>query len=88
MAWTKAWQIEVLNTNSQYVRNVIQVGTQEEDWDQFGGRANSLANCSKLGDNFVVNVEESNEEGIEFYVMFCTQPTHILKEDYTCHWGT
>jgi len=41
-----------------------------------------------LGDNFVVNVEEGNEEGIEFYVMLCTQPTHILKEDYTCHWGT
>jgi hypothetical protein len=41
----------------------------------------------ELGDNFVVNAKEGNEEGVEFYVMLCTQLAHILKEDYTCHWG-
>jgi len=36
LAWTKVWQVEILNTNnSWYVRNVIQTTTHENEWDQF-----------------------------------------------------
>jgi hypothetical protein len=30
-----------------------------------------------LGDNFVVNVEGGNEEGVEFYVVLSTTNTHF-----------
>jgi hypothetical protein len=49
---------------------------------------NSSVNCLKLGDNFVVNTKEGNEEGVDFYVVFCIHPMHVLEEDYTCHGGT
>jgi len=36
LAWTKVWQVEILNTNnSWYVQNVIQTTTHENEWDQF-----------------------------------------------------
>jgi hypothetical protein len=60
-------------TNSQYIEDVIQAATQEEEWDQFGGYADSLAECLELGDNFVVNVEE----GVEFYVVLSTTSTNF-----------
>jgi hypothetical protein len=41
----------------------------------------------ELGDNFVVNVKEGKAEGVEIYVVLCTQLKNILKEDCTCHWG-
>jgi hypothetical protein len=40
-----------------------------------------LAICSELGDNFVVNALEDNDEGVDFYVVLCIQPTHILQAD-------
>jgi hypothetical protein len=48
------------------VRKVTITTSQEEEWDQLGGCANSLAICSKLGDNFVVNALEDNDEGVDF----------------------
>lgn len=34
LAWTKAWQVKVQNTNnSRYVRNVNQTTTHEDEWD-------------------------------------------------------
>jgi hypothetical protein len=37
------------------------VVAQEDEWDQFGGCTNSLANCVELGDDFMVNAKEDNE---------------------------
>ncbi len=54
----------------------------------FGRCTNSSVNCLKLGDNFVVNTKEGNKEGVDFYVVFCIHPMHVLEEDYTCHGGT
>lgn len=36
-----------------------------------------MAECLELGDNFVVNVEEGNEEGVEFHVVLSTTSTHF-----------
>lgn len=67
-----------MNTNnSRYIWDVIQATTQEEEWDQFEGCIDSLVDCLELGDNFVVNVEEGNEEGVEFYVVLSTTSTHF-----------
>lgn len=89
VVWTKAWEIEVLNTNNpRYVKKVTITISQEEEWDQLGGCANSLAICSKLGDNFVVNALEDNDGGVDFYVVLCIQQTHIPQTDLKCHWGS
>jgi len=42
------------------VKKVTITTSQEEEWDQLGGCANSL------GDNFVVNALEDNDEGVDF----------------------
>ncbi len=55
-------QIKVLNMNNfGYVQDVIQVVTQEDEWDQFGGCINFLANCVELDEDFMVNAKEDNE---------------------------
>jgi hypothetical protein len=78
--------MEVLNINNpQYVKNVTITTTQKEELDQLEACANSLAICSKLGDNFVVNALEDNDEGLDFYVVLCIQPTHILQTNLKCH---
>jgi hypothetical protein len=47
--------------NFGYVQDVIQVVTQEDEWDQFGGCINFLANCVELDEDFMVNAKEDNE---------------------------
>lgn len=38
LAWTKPWDIEILNSNNlAYVCFAIEIGTYEEEWDEFGG---------------------------------------------------
>ncbi len=62
------------------MKKVTITTTQEEEWDQLGACANSLAICSKLGDNFVVNALEDNDEGVDFYVVLCIQPTQFANK--------
>jgi hypothetical protein len=44
------------------------------------------ANCLKIGDNLAA--KEGNEEDVDFYVVLCTQPIHVVKEDFTDAWST
>ncbi len=88
LAWTKAWQVKVQNINNfQYVQNVNQIATHENEWDQFRKCVDSLTNCLKLGDNSTMTAKKGNEKGVDFYVVLCTHPMHVFEEDYTCHWG-
>jgi len=41
----------------------------------------------EVGNNFVVNVEEGNNEGQEFWVVCCTKPLHKLTTPQKCKWG-
>jgi hypothetical protein len=73
LVWTKDWDVEVLIPNSaRYVRFAIEVIAIEDEWDQFGQCGDYLVNYLELGDNFVINVEEGNNEGVEFYIVLCT----------------
>jgi hypothetical protein len=40
-----------------------------------------------IGDNFAVNAEEGNEEGVEFYILLCTKTNFIIEEFFTYPWG-
>jgi hypothetical protein len=89
LTWTMPWVIEILNTiNPTYVCSSIQAGTYEDAWDQLGECGDYLASCLEIGDNFVVNVEEGNQEDVDFYVMLCTQLVHVVKEDFIDTWST
>ncbi len=89
LAWTKPWDIEILNSNNPaYVHSAIQIGTNEEEWDEFGGYGEYLTSCLKVGDNFVVYAQEGNEEDIDFYIVLYTQAIHIVKKDFTNTWKT
>jgi hypothetical protein len=47
------------------------------DW-QHGVNGNELVASLKIGDNFVVNVEEGNNEGQEFWIICCIKPLHTI----------
>jgi hypothetical protein len=41
----------------------------------------------EVGDNFVVNVEEGNNKGANFWLVCCVKPLHRSKQPYKCRWG-
>jgi hypothetical protein len=46
-----------------------------------------LASCLGLGDNFAINAEEGNSEGVNFYLVLSMQVVHPMEKDFTCQWG-
>jgi hypothetical protein len=60
---------------------------QANEWDEYRDDGDHLATCVSLGDNFVVNVKEGNEEGVDFYVLLCTQTNFIVEQAFKCPWG-
>jgi len=40
-----------------------------------------------LGENFGVNVEDKNEEGVDFYILSFTKTSFIVEEPFTYPWG-
>lgn len=87
LAWTNPWDIEIVNSNNLgYVCSVIQTSEDEKEWDQFGESGKYLAHCLTAGDNFTINVEEDNEEDVNFYILLCTQAMHNVKKDFTDPW--
>jgi hypothetical protein len=81
--------VELLNSNNpSYVHSAIQFGTHEDEWDQLDECGEYMSICLEVGDNFVVNAEESNEEDVNFYFVLCTQHVHIVAKDFTNPWKT
>jgi hypothetical protein len=46
-----------------------------------------LAPCIALGDNFVVNLEDGNSKGVNFYILICTKMAFTFKQPFRCPWG-
>jgi hypothetical protein len=60
-------------------------------WDgewQYGVDGEELAKSLEVGDNFVVNVEEGNSEGQDFWLVCCTKQFHTLIHPLIYKWGT
>jgi hypothetical protein len=65
--------------------------TLMDNWNgeiSFGIKGDDLASTLEVGNNFVVNVEFGNVEGVDFYVICCSKTLHAVKEDFECKWGT
>jgi hypothetical protein len=48
-----------------------------DNWDgdmSFGIEGDDLATMLEIGDNFIVNVEFGNVEGVDFYLICCSKP--------------
>ncbi len=49
---------------------------------------NALVTTLEIGDNFVMNVKIGNLEGVDFWVICCTKPMHIIRKEFTDKWDT
>jgi hypothetical protein len=45
---------------------------QEDECDEYGLDGDHLVACILVRDNFIICVEEGNEEGTNFYILLCT----------------
>jgi len=42
----------------------------------------------EISDNFAINVEFGIAKGVDFYLICCNKPLHIVKEHFYYKWGT
>jgi hypothetical protein len=55
--------------------------TMLDNWDghrSFGIEGDDLVAMLEIADNFVVNVKIGNVEGVDFYLICCNKPLHII----------
>jgi hypothetical protein len=73
------WEVEVMvPSNMAFVHKAMLDVFDEDDRDQFGVNRGYLASRLALGDNFAVNVEEGNVEGVDSYILMCTKVMYTL----------
>jgi hypothetical protein len=70
----------------QYVRDQMVEHRDEEDWE-FGRHGEEMSDLLNIEDNFVVQAEEGNAEGVQFYILQCQQPKFKVTAPFKCIWG-
>ncbi len=45
-----------------------------------------LAAVLEVGDNFIINAEEGNDEDVSFWLIMCTKPLHKVKAPFIDNW--
>lgn len=53
---------------------------------QYGGDGDTLADILDPGDNFTMLAMLTNDERIEFYLLFCQRAKYRVTEAFTCKW--
>jgi len=56
-------------------------------WD-YSVDGNALTTTLEIGDNFAVNAEIRNLEGVDFWVVCCIKPMHTIRKEFIDKWGT
>ncbi len=69
-----------------YVHSVMEATFWMDKWDEYNDEDHFVAYIS-LGNNFAMNAKEWNEEGVDFYVLLCTQISFMVEQTLTCPWG-
>ena len=54
----------------------------------YEGHYEALSDAIQVGDNFAVNAEEGNKEGVDFYLIKCTSTLENLKVHKVDNWGS
>lgn len=86
-----AMDMALIPKDMQLRDNNIVRKTCLDNWDgeiSFGIEGDDLASTLEVSDNFSINAEFGNVEGMGFYVICCNKTLHIIKEDFKCKWGT
>ncbi len=71
-------QKKIKETLMDYQDGKISFGTEGDDW----------ASTLEIGDNFVINAEFGNVEGVDLNVICCSKTLHIVNENFKFKWGT
>lgn len=80
LAWIQQWKVEVLiPKNVGYVRIAMEAMFQVDEWDEYEDDGNHLATYISLRDNFTMNVKQGNENGVNFYILLCTQISFMVE---------
>lgn len=56
-------------------------------WGHFGLDFDFLGRSLELGDNFVVNAVEDNDEGVDLYIPMCTKTPFTCMKCFMYEWG-
>jgi len=70
-----------------YVRIAMEAMFQVDEWDEYEDDGNHLATYISLRDNFTMNVKQGNENGVNFYILLCTQISFMVEWAFTCAHG-
>ena len=65
-AYIQRWEYHTLND-----KEAVDGETKKNVNFTYQGRGDTLSDVSNVGDNFVVNAEEGNSEGVDFYILSC-----------------
>lgn len=65
-------------------------GNSDDELEEpkYEGHYEALSEAIEVGDNFALNAEDGNEEGVDFYLIKCTSTKEQLKADEVDSWGT
>jgi hypothetical protein len=80
--WVGHWVPKILQPmDTRSVHNAMYEGWDGK-WD-YSVDGNALTTTLEIGDNFGVNVEIGNFEGVDFWVVCFTKPIHTIKKEFT-----
>jgi hypothetical protein len=54
----------------------------------FGTKGDDLVATFEIGDNFTINAEFGNVEGVDFYLIYYSKPLHTVKKYFSYKWVT
>jgi hypothetical protein len=77
----------LIPNNVGHFCHAIEDTFQEDEWDEYGVDDDHLISYISLGDNFVMNSKDGNEEVVDFYILLCTKIVFTFKRHFKCPWG-
>lgn len=88
MPWTGLWKLQYLRpTNIQLVRNRLLKNWSLHEM-RFGTKRDNFVGLLESKDNFAVNATSDNPKKVDFYIICCIRGIYMLKQAFTCVWGT
>jgi hypothetical protein len=80
----------LISKHLQPGNNNIVRETLLDNWDgeiSFETKGDNLASTLEVSDNFSIDAEFGNVEGVDFYVLCCNKTLHIVEENFECKRG-
>jgi hypothetical protein len=86
--YVQSWPLKkLLPKNPRMIRAADDWVPAWGGWSQFGGEFEVITNHLQIGTNFVVRVEDENEEGVHYYLLAMLRPRFRVDVPFICAWG-